>query len=232
MTQPKKLPAKPGWNDLPPRDWAEREAYRIALQVRELRKPHSAQWLSERTAALGYQINRALISDLELGRRRYVSTAELSVLAWALRVPPIRLLYPDLPDGPVEIIPNRTVSSIDALTWFSGETLFLPELDTAKADDEAQWLRDVEAARQISDGARLVELSRERLRQQSRISSLTKTAARLRNSGDPEGSSFADSLMAEIIAAEKLLEQINEALRGRPSTFPPVADAVVNDDGR
>jgi hypothetical protein len=110
--------------------------------------------------------------------------------------------------------------------------LFLPEIG-AKSDaaDEAEWHRDAQATIEISEGARLVELSRERVTQESRIASLTKLALRLRNSGDPDGVSFADTLTPEIVAAERMLEQINLALRGEPSSYPPVSGAVVDDNG-
>ncbi|MHA7661859.1 hypothetical protein [Mycolicibacterium sp. HS_4_1] len=212
--------------------WDVAQAQRIGAAIKTLRGDRSAQWLAERTAEIGLPISRSTIADLENRRRRYVSTAELCVLAWALRVPPIRLLFPDLPDGLVEVVPGEEYPSIVAATWFSGETLFLPEFEPKTQEaDEAQWLHDVQAAREISDGARLVQLSRERIAQQSRIGSLTKLAARLRDSGDAEGNSAAESLVSDIVVAEKLLEQINAALRGRPSTYPPVADAVVADDG-
>lgn len=176
-------------------------------------------------------ISRSTITDLENKRRRFVSTAELCVLAWALKVPPIRLLYPDLPDGPVEIIPGKSVPSITAATWFSGETLFLPDMRPGDREaDHEQWMRDAHEQREISEGARLVQLSRERITTQSSITSLLELAARLRDSEDPDGVSFADSLMPEIVSAQKTLDQINAALRGEPSSYPPVSGAVVSDE--
>lgn len=59
-----------------------------------LLRRRSAQWLADKTGELGYQVSRTTISDLENGRRRYVTTAELVVLALALDTAPIALMYP------------------------------------------------------------------------------------------------------------------------------------------
>lgn len=98
-------------------------------------------------------ISRSTIADIENRRRRYVTTAELSVLAWALAVPPVRLLYPDLPDGSVEAVPGVTVSSMVAVTWFSGEATLGPGAASS-------WRLSAEEVSPVSDdfaagGARL-----------------------------------------------------------------------------
>lgn len=64
------------------------QARRIGAAVKAIRGDRSAQWLSERTKEVGMAISRSTIADIENRRRRYVSTAELCVLAWALKVPP------------------------------------------------------------------------------------------------------------------------------------------------
>lgn len=48
---------------------------------------------------------------------------DLVVLAAALDVPPVLLLYPDAPDGPVETLPGADSSSDEAIQWFSGDSL-------------------------------------------------------------------------------------------------------------
>jgi hypothetical protein len=58
---------------------------------------------------------------LESGRKRSLDIAELLILAAALGVPPVTLLFPDLPDGDVEVLPGEFVSSIAALLRFTGE---------------------------------------------------------------------------------------------------------------
>lgn len=120
MTQRGRTPVKPGWDDLGPRDWSEREAQRIAGAVRERRKPRSAQWLADRTAELGFPMSRALITDIELGRRRYVTTSELIVLAAALDTAPMLLLYPPPYSDDIEALPGRSRRKYDAVQDFTG----------------------------------------------------------------------------------------------------------------
>lgn len=137
MTQPKRrMPAKPGWADVPPRDWGEREAHRIATEIRRLRKPRSAQWLAARTAAIGFPISRALIADIELGRRRYVTVAELTVLAMALETSPVALVYPPPYDETVSFMPGLEVTKRVAVELFCGFDTALENTYPLTADRE------------------------------------------------------------------------------------------------
>lgn len=202
--------------------WAEEQANRIAQAVKSLRGKRSGQWLSDRTAEAGHRISRSTIADLESGRRKYVSTAELSVLAWALNVPPVSLLYPALPDGEVEVVPGERVKSIEAATWFSGELTFEPEILSQEelADDE-EWRRRAELHAALYRGKALIVLSRERLMLRSQIESLTRTVQRMRDGGAAE---FADTLTPDIAVAQQRLDKIEEELRLSPG-------AVVSNGG-
>jgi len=100
--------------------WAEDTTHRIAAAVKALRGKRSAQWLADRTAELGHPISRTAISNLEIGRKHAVDVPELIVLARALGVPPLLLLYPDLPAGEVEVLPGHRTSSWSAAQWFAG----------------------------------------------------------------------------------------------------------------
>lgn len=123
MTQP---PRRPSWTDQPPSNWAEKQAHTISTAVHHLRGQRSAQWLSDRTHELGYRVTRSVITDLENGRRRHVTTSELLILSVALDVAPLCLLYPALPDGQVEAVPGVEVSSWTAYRWVAGETPLAP----------------------------------------------------------------------------------------------------------
>jgi transcriptional regulator with XRE-family HTH domain len=137
-----------------PQSWAEEQAARIAAEVKRLRRDQgrSAQWIADRTAELGYTVTRPVIADLESGRRKYVTTAELMALARALNTTPIALLYPDpLSGDSIEILPGVKGSKTFALQWFSGEA------DTPSpwiCDDPDEYrgnLEPVEAARKVSE---------------------------------------------------------------------------------
>jgi transcriptional regulator with XRE-family HTH domain len=103
-------------------DWARQLTHQVAAEVKRRRGEHTVQWLSDRTADYGLRISRSRISDLERGDRGgLLGVAELLVLAAALDVPPILLLFPGVPGEPVEMLPGRVVESWDAARWFTGE---------------------------------------------------------------------------------------------------------------
>lgn len=103
-------------------DWTTSTVRRIGAKVKELRKGKlSAEGLAERVTELGYPYSRSALVNLEYGRKSSIELGELLVLAAALEVPPLLLLYPDLADGPVEALPGVTTTSIRAAQWFGGE---------------------------------------------------------------------------------------------------------------
>ncbi|MGW1740433.1 hypothetical protein ACWCPQ_16670 [Nocardia sp. NPDC001965] len=133
-------------------DWQESTTRRIAEEIRRLRGTRSAQWLSDRTAELGRRVTRATITDIEIGRRSRVEVAELLVIAAALDVPPLLLLYPDMPHGRVEYLPGETITGTEALDRFTGIGVGLAETpypaDTVTAlrlmREEEFWIRRTE----------------------------------------------------------------------------------------
>lgn len=122
MTQPRSK--RPNWTEAPPADWAEEQAHRIAGEVNRLRGARSAQWLADRTKELGHEVSRSVIADLENGRRRYVTTAELVVLAAALDTSPVTLVFPGPYNEIVDALPHLSVMQITAAQWFSGLDYF------------------------------------------------------------------------------------------------------------
>jgi hypothetical protein len=130
-------------------NWAEEQALRVAKEVHRLRGTRSAQWLANRTAELGYEVTRSVIADLENGRRKYVTTAELMVLARALNTTPIALLYPGPYGSNVAMLPFMESTEYGALQWFSGG-IDMPE--DAVCDDPAEYLDNlqrVKTAREV-----------------------------------------------------------------------------------
>jgi transcriptional regulator with XRE-family HTH domain len=100
--------------------WVEGLHRRVAEAIRDARKGHSAQWLADETERLGYPISRSAIANYESGRKKTLDIAELLVVAEALDVPPVMLLFPAQPDALVEALPEQCVPSIIAAEWFSG----------------------------------------------------------------------------------------------------------------
>jgi hypothetical protein len=106
------------------------QAAGIGKAIKQQRGRSPAIWLERRTEALGLKITRQAIADLECGRRRFVTTAELLVLAAALNTTPIALMYPDSsdePDNVVEVLPGIRVSGFQAAQWFSGHRNKFPD---------------------------------------------------------------------------------------------------------
>src|SRR5271156_692638 len=102
-------------------DWAEDLHRRVAAAIKAARGSRPAQWLADETQRLGYPISRAAIANYESGRKKGLDVAELLVLAAALRIPPLAILFPQLPAGSVEVLPDMETTSWEAAAWFSGE---------------------------------------------------------------------------------------------------------------
>jgi transcriptional regulator with XRE-family HTH domain len=113
-----------------------------AVQARRNALKLTAQQLAERTRALGYLVTRVAISKIETNNRAgKFDVAELLVLAAALDLAPVQLIFPDLVDGPVQVLPNRTVTSANAVAWFAGDGRRLPsEVEPTINPDEGQAL--------------------------------------------------------------------------------------------
>ncbi|MCZ9344665.1 helix-turn-helix transcriptional regulator, partial [Streptomyces sp. TRM76130] len=77
-------------------DWNTRTTKRVGGAIAEARKRRglTAQGLADATRAAGYAIDRSVIAKIEKGLRQSISVAELVVIARALGVPPVLLLYP------------------------------------------------------------------------------------------------------------------------------------------
>lgn len=139
--------------------WAEDLHTRVASAIKRARGGRSAQWLADETERLGYPISRAAIANYESGRKKGLDIAELVVLAVALRVPPVALIYPDLPEGAIEVLPGKRATSWDAASWFSGERA---------ASVESIEGETGEATREFE----LIQAVRERFRQESSVGQL------------------------------------------------------------
>lgn len=75
--------------------------------------------VAEKTKTLRYPVTAVALSKIENNKRAgKLDVAEVMVLAAALSTSPIQLLFPDLVDVPVEMLPDRTVTAIQAIDWF------------------------------------------------------------------------------------------------------------------
>lgn len=135
-------------------DWATAQVRRIGAKVKQLRRGRfTAEELAQTVESMGYRpYSRAALMNLEQGRKRTVDVGELLVLAKALQVPPLLLLYPGMTAGEVEVLPGHLASSWGAAQWFGGVAPF-------QATDEAgRFVYDRVA---FDEGARVLELARQ-----------------------------------------------------------------------
>lgn len=84
----------------------------------------SAQQLSERCTELGYPIPRSTIANLERGRKETISVQEVLVLARALEVPPLQLVFPVGRERTLVVLPGEVTSTWLAAERFTGEGPF------------------------------------------------------------------------------------------------------------
>ncbi|WP_158022595.1 helix-turn-helix domain-containing protein [Mycolicibacterium gilvum] len=151
--------------------WETEQAARIGAEVQRLRKglKRSAQWLSERTEELGLKMTRQAITDLENGRRRYVTTAELVILAVALDTAPVALVYPGPYRDRIDLVPGVERPKLVAAEWFSGNVDWRLEGSAGLSDEELEASNRSEEnthqlylERQLFDLLRNARLVRER----------------------------------------------------------------------
>jgi hypothetical protein len=104
-----------------------------------------------------------VIAKLDSGHRGDVlSVAELLVLAAALNIPPVVLLYPGPYHREVEVLPGLMVSEFDAAQWISGLGYWgAAELDEpgadVESDDGREWVshsRTLRLARELEGAER------------------------------------------------------------------------------
>jgi transcriptional regulator with XRE-family HTH domain len=113
-------------------DWSVRVTRGIGERVKHYRgrADLTASMLSERCGQLGLPIDRNVIAKLENGHRNSVTVDEVCVLAAALGVPPVLLLFDVAGGGLAEVLPGRHVPAFRAAEWFAGSGP-LPEPDDA-----------------------------------------------------------------------------------------------------
>jgi transcriptional regulator with XRE-family HTH domain len=91
----------------------------------------TASELSRRTADLGYPVSRVAIAKIESNLRAgKIDVAEVLVLAAALDIPPVLLLFPQVStDGGSPALPGCVTRDDDAARWMSGQVSFPQDYD-------------------------------------------------------------------------------------------------------
>jgi transcriptional regulator with XRE-family HTH domain len=199
--------------DWEPEDWAEEQARRVASEIARLRDPHSTQWLSDQTEELtGYRVSRSVIADLENGRRRYVTIAELIVLALALDTPPITLLYPGpYLEGVIRLSPKGPeIPEIVGVEWFSGDFAGVSNVPFTADDDQRLIVFPLDSATNYWERARPLRVARRVRDLDNRRKDILREIARA------DDAEVRDGLVA---TAEALKNQIDSELAPRRGLF-------------
>ncbi|CAN1549455.1 Cro/C1-type helix-turn-helix domain [Mycobacteriaceae bacterium] len=145
-------------------EWAQAMTNRLGAQIKELRGSRSVQWLEDRTVELGSRISRSTISELETGQRKSITLADVIVLARALDVLAVDLIYPGDYSDTVEALPGVYVEKGEAKEMIAGS---LP-LNT-------QMLNLVNSSTLATGSA--FELARSVLRENARLRGVPQPAA-------------------------------------------------------
>ena len=132
------------------KEWQEEIIANIGRAIDRAREGKSDRWISERTEKLGNPLSRTAVSEYRRGVRKTISVADWLTLAAALGVPPVSLLFPELPDGRLNLLPaTGEVNQLDALMWIAGERQTLPvgfnplfSLDTVEEMGEVEGRRE------------------------------------------------------------------------------------------
>jgi transcriptional regulator with XRE-family HTH domain len=135
----------------------------------------SAQALADRVTALGLAMSRSTLADIENGRRKFITVAELLAIANALNAAPIMLVFPGpytdievidgLPAGPAGNPMGRGIKS-EAIRWFCGESLNDRLISDFNAYEDNR--------RPLREARELAELEREKLAIEREILSFVK----------------------------------------------------------
>ena len=101
-----------------PRSWTR--VVGAAIRGRRNQLGMSAEDLSEACGRRGLEIQRAVLSNLENGRREGITVHQLVIIAAALHVPPLALLFPSGSEL-IECWPGQRMSWDQCMVSFAGD---------------------------------------------------------------------------------------------------------------
>jgi hypothetical protein len=88
----------------------------------------TGQQLADRCAELGLPLDRTVLAKMEHGARQTLTVGELLVLARALGVPPLALVFPIGAAKQAEVLPGQMADTWQAAKWVTGEDGFPGDL--------------------------------------------------------------------------------------------------------
>ena len=160
--------------------WPDEITARIARAIKDLRGDRSGQWLSDRTERLGHRVSRSTISEIETGRRKSITIADLIILARALDTVPLALIYPGPYDEKISVLPDFEVPQIWGARWFAGELRTVSEVPF---DDGGHYVR-IANPKTYSENTRYLENARKAAQLYDQKTAMWRELNRLRRMKD------------------------------------------------
>jgi hypothetical protein len=168
---------------------------------------------------LGLPIARAVIANMETGRRHTLTVPELLVLARALDLSPVALLFRLGSHPTAEPLPGRTAPAWDAVKWATGEAPFPGEAPsesvTPTAFYDTEYGKRIYATSQDPAGAFRVhdELITDVLRTRNSAARLRARASAAATDGD------AQSWQRAAEAEDRKVTELADAIRAARQEF-------------
>lgn len=215
--------------------WDEALVAQVGAAAKRFRGSRSAKWLSDRTAELGYPISPQIIARLDTGKRAgHFELAELLVLAKALEVPPVLLLFPVGVVEEIEVLPGHVAAPWAAYKWFIGDASFpwspageLEEHGSGPVDPVSgmhRWYDDPE--QNWHEGAAPISLYHRHEQQMEAWFDANIRAARLLGDDASRASEMGELVSTWRRSAERELVDVRTRLRDLGLTPPKLDDRL------
>lgn len=175
--------------------WPDEITARIAAEIKRLRGDRAGQWLSDRTAELGQRVSRSTISEIETGRRKSITVADLIILAAALDTVPLALIYPGPYDQDVRALPELEVPQIWAVRWFSGE---LPRRSEVPFDDKGHYVQ-IPHAQAYSNNVERLQDARRAAKAYDKKAALWRELNHLRRAKEAGNERISEQQLADLL---------------------------------
>lgn len=199
--------------------WPERFTAGVAGEIKRYReaKGWSFQQLADACTALGYPTLRTTLANLENGRRKSITVHEVLVIAEALGVPGVQLVFPGIPYGECEYLPGKFRSAWQALRWFTGEVPADARADAGDREYHLYLMREIERYRPAANevGIRLEDAQALVADAERDFADLT---AQLENTDEHDRGSLTSALASarvRLAAARTDLARAREHIRAR-----------------
>lgn len=183
----------------------------------------TAQALADRCAELGHPLDRSVIAKLEKGHRHTVTVADVLIIATALGVSPLELIYPIGEDDTTEALPGKPRPTWATVRWLTGWAAF-PTPDTRATgnplvgddDDNRRWMADrtLPLPMHLEHDGLLLEVERQTYR-------VSVIRARI----DPQDPHLGDEV-ERLDLSERRLARHREEMRRQGYVPPPLPDAL------